>query len=476
MLRRPYLLISAAALLCLAHGCKHSPISAQVKPATPVSQQEKHRLPGEIVRTERMRDAYPIRLGMVALRGIGDASDPQEKSADLGVKLGLIGEKWVTGHCDVIAFDAQCLTPETYTQIRSKQKLFTGLLYTYASSIYEQPNHRGSVGVWMPSMANWELKTQSGAPVKHPELGGHWMDCGSSQWANYWGEHAERLARTYRADGVVAAEMPPGNSFLDDEMKQSHTELAKYHTFADKVDAASAFLSAVHKPDRFLIVPSAVGFDELIGRATLPLDSRRAEPRLTGRCWDEFDKLADGAWAEGWINPYWVDTTLPESFWEVQLEAADRADRFGDVFIASVGYSNPDELEYGLASYLLVAHHQGRVVFQPMPKTPGEPDDAGLSLKVMMREYSKYQSYFDVMLGASPQERQYIDTGYGMVWRRKYELGDVYVNSSDSRKVKVYLAGPVRTVRGETIKGFTLAPHSGIILMNPPRPPAADSK
>jgi hypothetical protein len=303
------------------------------------------------------------------------------------------------------------------------------------------------------------------------------MDCGSSQWANYWGEHAERLARTFHADGVVAAQMPAGNTFVDDDVAKTHSELAKYHTFGDKVDATSAFLLAVHKPDRFLIVPSAEGFDSLIGRATLPpLDKMRAEPQLTGRCWDEFDKLMDGAWAEGWVHPYWVDTAMKEGYWEVQLEAADRAGRFGDTFIASVGYSNADELEYGLASYLLVAHRQGRVVFQPMPKMPGAPDDAGLSLKVMMREYRKYQSYFDVMLGASPQERQYVNMGDGMVWRRKYELGDVYVNSSDSRKVTVNLAGPVQTVRGETVNGFTLAPHSGIILINPYRPPEEAAK
>ena len=41
--------------------------------------------------------------------------------------------------------------------------------------------------------------------------------------------------------------------------------------------------------------------------------------------------------------------------------------RNGQVFIAATPYRNDAELEFALASYLLVVHHQGRLVFQPMP-------------------------------------------------------------------------------------------------------------
>ena len=35
-----------------------------------------------------------------------------------------------------------------------------------------------------------------------------------------------------------------------------------------------------------------------------------AEPELTGRYWDQFQALTDGAWAEGWVHPYWADDPL----------------------------------------------------------------------------------------------------------------------------------------------------------------------
>ena len=453
-------------------ACKSSPSSINStingKTAADPAPPEKHHPAGEIITTERMRDQYPVRLGIVALLGVGDSSPLLERSADDGVKLGPIGEKWIGDHCDVVALDSRCLTPESYPRIRKAHKLFTGLLYTYASSVYEQP-HRGSVAVWRPEIANWELKTSSGAPVKHEDGGGHWMDCGDPEWQKCWGHQAQKLAFQFHADGVVAADMPPGNTFVGDD-------LLKYHRFSDKVDAASTFLSAVHQPSKFLVVPSGVGFDELVGRPTLPVERKRTEPRLKGRCWDEFDKLDDGAWAEGWVHPYWLNGTVNENEWEVQLEAADRAGRFGEVFIAALGYSTPEELEYGLASFLLVSHHQGRAVVQPMPLVKGEPPNSGTSLQVLMREYNKYKSLFDAPLGRGLRERRYITLQFGSVWRRTFANGDVYVNASATRYVTIDLGGPMVRATGETVRTIALGPHSGMILIKPAQNPKVASK
>jgi hypothetical protein len=448
-------------------GCNPARPGEQATP--PAAEPKKQHPAGEIIPVARMRDAYPVRLGVVALMGVGDSSTLFEPSADIGPKLGPLGERWIAEHCDVAAFDSRCLTPDNYLRIRATQKLFTGLLFTYASSLYELPDHRGSVGVWRPEMASWELKSGSGAPVKHEDAGGHWMDCGNLEWQKYWGTQAKELASTFHADGVIAADMPPGNTFVGND-------LLKYHRFSDKVDATSAFLGAVHKPSEFLLVPSAVGFDNLVGRPTLPVEHRRYEPRLTGRCWDEFDKLDDGAWAEGWVQLPWDTGKLKENDWEIQLEAADRASRFGEIYICGLGYSSAEELEYGLASFLLIVHHQGRAVVQPMPKLPGEPVNAGMSLKVMMREYSKYRSYFDVLLGGALRERMYVNLGNGSVWRRTFSNGEVYVNSSDSRSVSIQLGAPMLTVTGETVNMFSLGPHTGIILTKSPRNPLDDSK
>jgi len=400
---------------------------------------------------------------MVTTRGLSDGGPEQEECAKSGIKLGQIGEDWIADKCDVIALDARCVIPATFPSIHARQRLFTPLLYTYASELFEAPDQHGSVGVWKPNMSSWELKQTNGSSVPCADPGAHTMDCSSPDWQRYYAENAFQLASRYSAYGVLATELPTSDSY-------SSVHAKGYSRFGNRVDATSSFLSAVHDPSRFMLVVSSIGFEALIGRATLPLDKLHTEPELPGRSWDELNGLFDGAWSEGWIYPYWANGPLSEDFWEIQVEAADRAARFDNVFIASIAYTNADELEYGLASYLMAAHSQGRLVVQPMPKYPGEPIDAGMSLKVMMREYRRYQDYFDAPLGGPLQERHEINVEGGTVWRRKFQNGDVYVNSHDKGSVTVSLTGAVLTVSGQRVSHFTLGPHTGIILHYPTAP------
>ena len=458
------LVATAAAISSVfASGCHRNSSVHSVQPASSAGEQQRKHLPGEIVRSPRIRDPFPIRLGMVATRGLSD--DPSRIFEQYD-KLGPDSEQWLAAHCDVLAVDAGSITPETFPRMRKVQELFTPLLYTYASSLYEDPNHHGAVGAWKPSMASWELRNANGAPIKHPDAGGHWMDPGNVEWAEYYGRSAEALSRKYHSDGVVAAELGPANTFAD-------LASTRYKSFTALADATGNFLQKIHNPKNFLVVPSGAGYDSLVGRPTLPVQHGRAEPQLSGRCWDEFERLMDGVWAEGWIRPYWAPEPLPENFWEVQMEAADRAGRLsenklsGDIFIAACAYHNAEELEYGLACYLLASHMQSRLVFQPMPIYPGEPTNAGVSARVMRREYERYKSYFDAPLGIALQERHEIVLAGNSVWRRRFQNGDVYVNSHDTGTCMVDLAAPMMTLDGKMVKMFDLKPHTGIILYNP---------
>lgn len=453
-------LAGVVALVCVA-GCGKGPSASPVQ-TDPVK--PKHAAPiGEIKPTERIRPECPIRLGGVFLMGLGDDSGDYEDSAGKGVKLSDSNRNWLAAHCDLAALSPNTIAPDTFPSLRHQQRLFTPLLYLYASSLYEQPDHKGNVGGWKSQMSAWTLRDHTGTEIKHPDAGGHWMDFGNTQWAAHWRKQTETLARHYGAFGAVAAEMPQANSFVGDD-------LAKYKAQEDRGVAAEEWLRTAVDHGKYLLVPSAVGFDELTGHSTPFYAPGIAEPELPGRYWDQFHTLTDGAWAEGWVHPYWADDPLADRYWELHVEAADRAARTEKVFIAAVAYHDDDELEYALASYLLTAKRQSRVVFQPMPLRPSQPTNAGLSLAVLKREVAEKAAYFDVPLGVALQERHAITLHDGPVWRRAYQFGDVYVNSDDHRTVTVDLGRPMLSVNGQKWQSFVLLPHRGAILRYLPDP------
>ncbi len=442
------------ALVCLA-GCGLTPSAPPVKVihATPI---------GEIKPTERIRPDCPIRLGGVYLMGLGDSSAEFEESATQGVKLSDSNRNWLAAHCDLVALSPNTITPETFPALRRQQLLFTPLLYLYASSLYEQADHKGNVGGWKPEMTAWTLRDHTGTEIKHPDPGGHWMDFGNTLWAAHWRKQTEALATHFAAFGAVAAEMPLGNTFVGDDLE-------KYKTQADRGAATEAWLSAAVDHGKYLLVPSGIEFEQSTGHPTPVFPSGVAEPELPGRYWDQLYAASDGAWAEGWVQPYYWDKFVPsDALWEIQMEAADRAARTDHVYIAMAAYHTDSELEYALASYLLVAKRQARVVFQPMPLRPNQPPNAGLSLAVLKREVAEKSAYFDAPLGVALQERHAFTLNDGPFWRRAYQFGDVYVNSDDNRSVTIDLGNKMQRVNGRIVQSFVLAPHSGAILLHLP--------
>jgi hypothetical protein len=288
------------------------------------------------------------------------------------------------------------------------------------------------------------------------------MDFGSAAWAHYWRDRVIGLVGHYGAQGVAVAELPTGNTFVGND-------LLKYRTDGDRMEATLRWLKEVRAPNRYLMIPSALGFDLLLGRPTIALPPGSQQPELSGRLWDEFFPYIDGGWSEGWLRPYWASRPLPEKQWEIHLEAADRYARSGQVFIAAYAYSNVRELEFGLASYLLVNHRQGRFIFQPIPQdAPGRPD-AGNSLAKARKEIHARRAYFNVALGPALQERVLVPSDRNFVWWRPYALGMVYVNSSERDTVTVRFGGPMRLVNGNRVRRVVLKPQSGAILLYEPQ-------
>jgi hypothetical protein len=434
----------------------HSKRREQKDPVKPPESKEQK----EIKPTPGIRKDLPVRLGGVYTLGLGEGEKGLEDSAAKGTKLSADNQKWIAENCDVIALSANTIAPDTFPALYKAQRLITPLLYVYASTLYEQPDHKGNVGGWKPESRDWTLRSDKGEEIAHPDAGGHWMDFGNKDWAALWKTQALALVGKYAAQGVVAAELPVGNTFVGDN-------LARYKTSADRARATEDWLRAVRTKNRYLMIPSAIGFDALAGHATLPTEPGTEEPELAGRLWDEFASLMDGGWSEGWIRPYWADDSLPETYWELALEAADRASKTGQVFIAAAAYRNDDELEFALASYLLVAHRQGRLVFQPMPLGLSERPDAGFSLAVLRKEVAAKSRFFQVPLGVGYDERRRIAMQGGFVWRRFFVGGVVYVNSDDKQTVNVLLGGPMLRVDGTPVRQVEMAPHSGLILLYP---------
>ncbi|MDE2126338.1 MAG: hypothetical protein KGJ62_07095 [Armatimonadetes bacterium] len=376
---------------------------------------------------------------------------------------------WLANNCDVIAIPPQLLPPGAFAPAVRAHPAFTPLLYLHASSNSEDSSAMGMVGDWQPAMKKWQLLGQNGKPVPYLAPKGHWMDYTLPAWEAFWKARAIRLMQQTGAQGVVAADLPIGNTYVP-----SH--LLHYDGRADLIRATADFLRATYDRGYYLLAPSSAGFDLLVGQATLPIAGAASERNLRGRLWDEFYPEMDGCWAEGWVRPYWANAPLPEADWEVEMEAADRAAKSGQVFIADAAYRNTRELVYALASYLLVARRSSRFVFQPMPLAPGQAVDAGLDLSVFQNEIKRNSAWFNAPLGAAIQERHQVIGIGGGVWRRAFEFGAVYVNSSDGRTVTVDLAGGMRLPTGPVVHQVVLPPHSGAILLFIPQAPKPEKR
>ncbi len=133
--------------LCLLTGCKPSrseaiappPAKIAVKAPSKVSTPPPGNQTDATANPLRVRPDCPIRLGGVFLRGLSDNPDAQEDSASNGTKLTDTNRDWVAANCDVAAFSAANVQPDTFRQMTRAHSLFTPLLYLYASSLYEMP-------------------------------------------------------------------------------------------------------------------------------------------------------------------------------------------------------------------------------------------------------------------------------------------------------------------------------------------------
>ncbi len=445
--------------------------------ATPLSQDDLRDLP--IIR--QLRPLCPVRLGGVFTLGLGDGGEWLEPSGSRSTLLSRANTRWIGTNCDVAALPAVNLTPAVFPTFTYVNSLFTPLLFVYASTLHEQPYFAGSVGGWRPSLSAWTLKDEHGREIPHPSPGGHWMDFASTEWALHWRDGVLNWVRQYGAQGVVASELPLGNSFVG-------SKPGKYKTLQDRGEAQFNWLRAARDEGRFLMIPSSLGFEAIVGKPTQPPLPADFQPDLAGRYWDHFYPYSDGAWCEGWLKPHWSEEFLPEDIREIQLQAADRTARSGKVFIAAAAYSNDSELEFIVASYLMVYHKQGRLVLQPMPQIPFVRSDAGLSLKVFQNEVKRHAALFQVPLGAAVQERHQINTTIDpalpstdqarVVWRRAFSYGVVYVNSDDKRSARLLMGSTMRRVNGERLTTLDLPPRSGAILLfdKEAAPPKASEK
>lgn len=405
-----------------------------------------------------IRPFNPIRLGGVFTMGLAESGGLMQPSALLGTQLSNDNLKWIGDNCDAAAFSPNCLHPGIFQSVMQQHPLFTPLLYLYATSISEKPDQEGSVGGWNSSLEPKILLDTNRKDMPYPSPDGHWMDFGSRTWAEHWRKRAAILTQRYGVQGVVAAELPVNNTFLPEKP-------GKYPNFNSLASATEKWLQLVHNPNRYLLVAAALQFGQISNHPTLATPPGGNEPGLSGLLWNQYYPFMDGAWYEGWVRPYWTGLPVSANEWERQLEAADRAALNGQVFIANAAYHNRAELEYALASYLLVSHKQGRLVIQPMPLRKGLRDDAGFSLAVMRREVSRYSSYFNIPLGAPHQSRHLIAVHGGSVWRRAFDYGVVYVNADNYRTVQIALGAPMVHPDGEKVSDVTLPPHSGAILL-----------
>lgn len=405
-----------------------------------------------------IRPQCPVRLGGVFTLGLGSSKDPLEPSAQNGTKLSTENTRWIAENCDVVALSPNCLTPDIYPYIKKKNPLFSPLLYLYTTSLSENPDAEGNVGGWTRQMQAYVLTDQNGNEIPYPTPGGHWMDFSSVEWAHLWRQRALQLVAQYGADGVLAAELPINNTFLPQPP-------GKYPNFASRAEATLHWLQAARAKGRLFMVPEALGFDSPAGHPTLPPPLHADAPALKNRLWDDYYPYIDGAWVEDWVESYWTGQPLTAVEWERQQEAAERYSLNGLFFVVAAAYHNTTELEYALASFLLIEHRQGRLAFQPMPLYKGQRNDIGFSLRVMQQEVARYSNYFNVPLGLPLQERHLVPASGGRLWKRTFQNGMVYVNPSDTQTLTVAFGATMQRLNNQLVQQIVLPPHSGAILL-----------
>lgn len=402
---------------------------------------------------------FPLRLGGAFLYGLGSSKDPFEESARNGTKLSEENLKFLSEMCDVVALPATVLTPQTYRKMLKPDALFTPLLLLSASTLYEDEKHVGNVGGWRPEMQGWTLRDKQGNEVPHPEKGAHWMDFGNMQWADHWRARTQNLVGYYGAFGAVAMELPLGNTAVGEDLQA-------YPTRSERAEATLSWLRRVR--GNYLMVPSALGFDEVVQHSVSPVEEKFRELELAGRYWDYFQPWIDGVWAEGWLQPYWAEVSLPIALREIHMAAANRAAKNGQVFIVNAAYRNDAELETLAAHFLLTNYVQSSMVFQPMPVSPSSRPDAGLSLALYKQQIEEKAHILQVPLGTPQEERIRVRCINGYAWRRRYQLGVVYMNPADNYSITISLGSPLLRVNGATSSLLELAPRSAVILLYPP--------
>lgn len=442
-----------AACLALAAAARHAPTVAvpllhapsASKPAPSQAKPPAASVlkPQRSLVTPIVRPGYPVRLGGIFTRGLG--------AGTLGDRLSPANSEWVVSHCDVACFYPAGIEPSTFTRMVAEQRAFTPLLFVSAAQLSSLP---GSVGKWQPGMAPWCASGALGIGAHNV----HMMDITNREWVRYWGKQVYDLLGRYQAMGIVASDLPVNAA-------REGPALAR-DAAGPGAAATAAWLGLVHTPSIYQLVPAADGFNQVAGHPTLPLPDAQYEPELRGRLWDEYAPITDGAWMSQWLRSAQTGVPDTERVWEIEMEAADRAAKFGQVFIACAPYHSTSELEYALASYLLVAHRQGRLVFQPMPLRVNEPRSAGYSLAVMQRELKTHSELFDAPLASAFQQRHLVPSKAGHLWRRAYRFGTVYVNSADSGTATVDFGGPMMRLNGFLVRHLSLPPHTGVIVMN----------
>jgi len=293
-----------------------------------------------------------------------------------------------------------------------------------------------------PSVEAWRLRKKDGSAASSPR-GPNYLPMdfrGTSGWAEHFARESRRHLDLTHADGIVLDEVPLRLGFM------TWSDLRDYATDEEVQEAIRQWLGDVRKALR---APILINVGALHGR-----------DRHGVMLWDKFDRVIDGAWHEGWVRFYGAhDSPHDGNAWEADIGSLERFSAGGRPYIASAAFRNRDELEYGLANYLLAIKGPSGV-FQPMweydPVTRG-----GFNLDIVRREVESNRDLFDTDLGCPTGDRQKKDG----VWYRTFERGLVVVNAS-RRALNGSIPPGYSRVGGTAQPGrFKVEPFTGMVLV-----------
>jgi hypothetical protein len=356
---------------------------------------------------------------------------------------GAIDIPWFSSNFDLLSLNAKNDPALVAGLKRGNRSMLVFQQFLANQIAIKQTGAQAAEGFDLDAMGSWLLRKADGVPATPRGPYYLMVDPGkSTQWASHFATYTAKVLAETGADGLNLDEIPlrPNGMFAG---------LVKYPGAADLQAATSDFLTSIRADIK---KPVLINVGELSSAGA-----------NGDAMWNTIGRQIDGAWHEGWVRYYGAHEQPHDGqTWEWDIRSAEQFSAAGKPYIASAAFANANELEYGIANYLLATRGPS-MVFQPMlaydTKTRG-----GFNFELVRQAVETHRPLIDVDIGCPTGPRERNKDG---VWIRHFQHGLVVVNPDRGARTVTVSGTGLRDVYGHPVAGpMTLHGFEGRIILN----------